>query len=142
MPFDVPTGLTTSGPTVEVYNAAGNVDRVLDTGESFSIQIDWAISGGSAPLLAGTWTVRAFAESVGPGPEVLLGTASVALAGPLSFSATIPIPAPAGNQLPSGPPPISGVYKIVTVITHTNAFGAATEMAGFEEGPVIQMRTP
>ena len=36
----------------------------------------------------------------------------------------------------------SGVYKLAVIVTNENPNGSATELAGFSEGPVIQMREP
>jgi hypothetical protein len=46
-----------------------------------------------------------------------------------------------GNTLSAENANNSGVYKIVVVVTHQN-FGGPTVLAGFSEGPVIQVREP
>jgi len=139
--FDFPVGLSGTGPNVSVLDPDSNPNTVLDTGLPFYIRVEWSIAGGVAPLIAGTWYVSAYADSVGPGPEVQVGaTMPVPLTGPLNFSTTITVPP---GALPSASGSASsGVYELVTIITHTNVFGVATEMTGFAEGPLIQMRTP
>jgi hypothetical protein len=76
---------------------------------------------------------------MGPGPEVLIGTAVVAANGGPAYSATITVPA---GTLPSDVPPDSGVYKLVTVITYRNTLNVLTEMAAFSEGPMFLLRRP
>ena len=72
-----------------------------------------------------------------PGPEQQVGpTVIVPLTGATNYSADITVPA---NTLPDNPaPPTSGVYKTVTVLTHSN-FGAVTDVVGIVEGPVLRI---
>ena len=58
--------------------------------------------------------------------------------GCLEYTATVQVPA--GTLADEGPNS-SGVYKLVVIVTHNN-FGGPTVLAGFSEGPVIQMRQP
>jgi hypothetical protein len=151
MAFEFPTvPVPSTGPTVTVLDPAQAPTTILDADQPFSLRIDWTIGGGWLPAIGGEWLVRAYAESVGPGDEKQLGvTMTVPLStwtpgpnpGERSFTTTINV-AP-GELKAEQPPPDeqSGVYQLVTIITHQN-FGADTELAGFAEGPVIQMRQP
>lgn len=118
---------------------------VLDSGLPFNINVSWTVPAGIAALLnAGhQFRLRAYAESFGPGQEQQIGgTVNVAAVpnrlnyGPIAINVL-------ANTLQGegvGAPPVSGTYKIVTVLQLLN--GGATEDSGFTEGPVIQMRTP
>jgi hypothetical protein len=118
---------------------------VLDSGLPFSINVSWNVPAGIAALLnaAHTFRLRAYAESFGPGQEQQIGgTVNVpAVPGQLAYG-PIAINVPGGTLQGEGvgAPPVSGTYKIVTVLQLLN--GGATEDSGFAEGPVIQMRTP
>lgn len=138
--FDVPAvsaDLDATLDAVLVTDLDGNPNRVIDRNVGCNVRIDWHLSGTLQSLIAGTWTVRAFVESMGPGPEMQIGSAIVPLGANPNYSATINVPA---NTLPANPPD-SGVYKLVVVITH-EAFGIKSEMAGFGEGPLFSVREP
>jgi len=94
-------------------------------------------NGAPATLLGGEWQLAAYVESIGPGPEQQVGpTVTIPLTGATNYSADITV---AAGTLPNNPaPPTSGVYKTVTVLTHTN-FGAVTDVVGIVEGPVLRI---
>jgi hypothetical protein len=114
---------------------------VLDANLPFTVAVSWSVPPALAPFLGGSFRVRCYAESIGPGPEQQIGALNQAVvAGQVNYAGNVPVP---GNALPgegAGAPPVSGVYKIVTVIQHIN--GGATEGSGFSEQPVIQLRQP
>jgi hypothetical protein len=90
----------------------------------------------SATLLGGQWEVSVYVESIGPGPEKLVGTSTVLLNGGQTYNTTVTVTA---GTLPDNPgPPESGVYKLVTVLTHRN-FGNITNVAAVVEGPVLRI---
>jgi len=115
----------------------GDPRTVLDAGQPFTIDVIWNIDRLAALLLGGRWEVAAYVESVGPGPERQVGgTVVVPLNGGAAYAATITVPA---NILPNDPAPsISGVYKLVTVLTHRN-LDALTDVAGVAEGPILRI---
>ena len=124
--------------TATVIDNNGNPSTVLDAGTQFEIQCSWQVSPLAALLLGGQWEVAAYVESVGAGPEQQIGPTSVV---PLNGSAgpyTTTIIVPAGT-LPNNPaPPESGVYKLVTVLTHRN-FGNVSDVSAVEEGPFLRI---
>ena len=115
----------------------GNPTTVLDAGQQFSIDAIWSIDPVSALLMGGRWEVAAYVESIGPGPEQQVGgTVRVPLNGGQAYAATVTVPA---NTLPNNPaPPNSGVYKLVTVLTHRN-FGQVSDVAAVVEGPILRI---
>jgi hypothetical protein len=145
MPFEFPPPLAGAGPTVTVLDPAGGPpSTIIDTDDPFLVRVDWSVDLPAAALLGGQWLVRVYAESIGPGQEVQIGTQAVSVgagtAGPTSIAYRANIPVAAGTlQAESGAS--SGVYTIVAVVTH-NGFLGPTVLAGFEQGPVIQMREP
>jgi hypothetical protein len=114
----------------------GNPSEVMEASLPFTIEARWNIDALSALLLGGQWEVTAYVESIGPGPERSLGTVTVPLDGGRNYSAVITVPA---NTLPDNPPaPNSGVYKLVTVLTHRN-FTKITNLSGISEGPIVRI---
>jgi len=100
--------------------------------------------------LGGSFQVRAFVESIGPGQEMQLGTdVTVAAVGGLT-SYTADIPVPGGTLLGEGelyPPlpavggvPVSGVYKIIAVLQHLNP--GPTFVSGFAEETIKMFLSP
>lgn len=122
---------------------------VLDPSKPFQITVDWKLTGTDVPLyLAGadaTWSVEAFAESIGPGPEVRLAIGSLPKGpsvNPATYSHTLTVPPftlSEGNPFPGQP---SGVYKIVATVFLNSAVSGGYDIAGFLEGPVIRMENP
>lgn len=119
-----------------VRDENGDPAVILHVGRPFSIEAEWTIEALAAVLLGGEWEVSAYVESIGPGPEQLVGTTTVALTGATSYNAVVTVP---GGTLPNDPgPPNSGVYKLVTVLTHRN-FTKITNIAALVEGPVLRI---
>jgi hypothetical protein len=127
------------GPGVfdaKVLDNNGDPADVLEAGDAFQIETSWDVGLLAALLLGGEWTVTTFVESIGPGPEQPIGSRTVPLDGSLTYKAVIDVPA---NTLPNDPPPpVGGVYKVVTVLTHRN-FGKVTNVAAIVEGPVVRI---
>jgi len=138
--FDGLPALEGAVTAVAIIDHDGNPNRVLDDQFPFDVTIRWTVTPpATAVVLDGQWTVKVYAESMGPGPEELIGTADVAANGGSDYSATINVPA---GTLPPDVPPDSGTYKLAVVITYRNALGAFTEMAAFGEGPMFLLRHP
>jgi hypothetical protein len=146
MPFEFPPALTGSGPSVVVLDPGGAPNTIIQRQDAFTIRTTFAVNQPGASLLGGQWQMRAYVESIGPGQEVQVGTAALAVSagvpavGPARLEYTLNVIVP-GNLLQAEDNNDSGVYKIVVVITHQN-FGGPTVLAGFSEGPVIQVREP
>jgi hypothetical protein len=122
-------------------------NHVLDRNESFDVKVDWEIQGLLAPLwlaaLGGNWDVSVYAESLGGGNEIRLGTATVA-ADPAvtSYSATVTVPP---NSLDEHAPgtDVGGIYKlVVAVFLNSNLGRPGFDMIGFNEGPIVQVENP
>jgi hypothetical protein len=114
----------------------GFPSTVLEASADFLIETEWEIVALAALLLGGRWTVTAYVESLGPGREQAIATASVPLNGGRNYNAVLRVLA---NTLPDNPPPpSSGVYKVVTVLTHDN-FGKITNVAAVVDGPVLRI---
>ncbi|HEY3713772.1 MAG TPA: hypothetical protein VGL39_04520 [Jatrophihabitantaceae bacterium] len=120
-----------------VIDNNGSPSSVLEAAAPFTIQCSWTISPLAALLLGGQWQLAAYVESMGPGPEQEVGAAvTIPLTGATNYSANIVVPA---NTLPNNPaPPISGTYKLVTLLTHRN-FGNVTDVAAVVEGPIVRI---
>jgi len=138
--FDGLPGLTGAVTGVAVIDHDGNPNKVIDDDQAFDVTVDWTVSPPvTAVLLDGTWTVRAYVESMGPGPEKAIGTVNVPANGGTNYAAKITVPV---GTLPSDVAPDSGVYKLVVVITYRNRFGRLTEIAAFSEGSMFLLREP
>lgn len=124
-------------------------NHVLDGSKPFYIDMEWQLSGSLAPLwlaalTPGSWRVEAFAESIGPGPEVQCGqTAVTADPGQMTYTARIevsPNTLPEGNPGRNGP---SGQYKIsCSCFLNSNLGANPYDITGFIEGPLIRIENP
>ena len=147
MPLEF-TGLAGAGPDVTVLDPGGAPETIIDTDDTFEIQVRWSVEEPGAAVLGGRWLVRAYAESIGPGQEQQLGqtrrvnVGNFAPIGPpaaRAYEANVAVPA---GSLDAETATSSGVYKLAVIVTHENPNGSPTELAGFSEGPIIQMRNP
>lgn len=120
----------------ELQDNDGSPTQVLEAGRPIRIHTYWRISPVAASLLGGQWVVKVYVESIGPGPEKLIGTETRAVNGGQNYEATVLVPP---NTLENNPPETtSGLYKVVTLLTHRN-FGANSTVAAVAEGPVVRI---
>lgn len=132
----------TSNMTNQLLDNNGLVTNILDADQPFTVRIAWNVPPPLAPFLGGQFRLRVYVESIGPGPEQQIGQQVVSVVGGQVNYGPVSIVVP-GNALPGegqGTPPVSGVYKLVSVLQHLNP--GETEGSGFAEGPVAQLRKP
>ena len=141
-------GLAGAGPDVTVVDPGGAPETIIDTDDTFEIQVRWSVEEPGAAVLGGRWLVRAYAESIGPGQETQLGQTRRVNVGNFQpifspaargYEANVAVPA---GTLDAETATSSGVYKLAVIVTHENPNGSPTELAGFSDGPIIQMRNP
>ncbi len=129
-------------PPFEVGN------HVLDPGEAFDVTVKWEVTGLLRPLwlaaLGGNWNVQVFAESIGGGPEILIGADNTVAADPTKSQYDVTFTVPAGTLAEGNPGDnVSGIYKlVVSVFLNSNLGGPGFDMTGFNEGPIIQVEDP
>jgi len=131
-----------SDMSIEVRDNTLGETNVLDADNPFSVGVRFEIPPPVVPTLGGSFRIRVYAESIGPGQEQQIGaTTLVPVTGAASYTTVIPI---AGNSLlgeGAGAPPVSGVYKLVAVLQHLNP--GANEVSGYAESSgLIQVRQP
>jgi hypothetical protein len=147
MPFEFPPAMSGSGPSLQVLDPGGAPNTIIKTTDAFTVRLRFAVDQPGASLLGGQWLVRAYAESVGPGQEQQIGntvaqnvSAGVPGGPPARLEYTVDVNVPAGTLDDEGAAS-SGVYKLAAIVTHQN-FGGPTVLAGFVEGPIVQLREP
>ena len=138
--FDVPVmNVDATLTAVTLIDPAGMPSRVIDTDTGFQVRVDWQLTGPGVLFLGGSWTVRALVESIGAGFEGQIGPTMVQpLNGGNNYSTIINV---AAHSVPP-PPNTDTVYKLVVLVSHTAVNGVKTEMAGFGDGPVFEIRNP
>ncbi|HRC07661.1 MAG TPA: hypothetical protein PLV41_05555 [Miltoncostaeales bacterium] len=126
---------------------------VLDPTKPYTVRMTWELWGTDVPLylaaLDPQWQVAAFAESMGPGPEIRLGSDAVLVSSgvadatkPFGMVWTHDLTVPAGT-LPEDVGGTSGVYKIVATVFLNSSIGApGFDIAGFAEGPLVRIENP
>ncbi len=133
-----------SDMTLQVRDNTLGETSVLDSGEAFNVSVRFEIPPPVIPTLGGSFRIRVYAESVGPGEEKQIGaTALVPVTGAAAYTTVINVPGGtlAGEGAAAGGVIVSGVYKLVAVLQHLNP--GANEVSGYAESSgLIQMRTP
>ncbi len=150
MPFDFidpnPVHLTGTISTT-VLDPDQNPNTVFERTSPWQIRVDWSMHGSIVAAIGGEWTLSAFLESMGPGPEGQVGVPQAPHPVPIT---SVPLAGAFPNQsrtyshlidVPAGVPAADGVYKLVVLVQHSNA-GIRDRMAGFAEGPYVEFYTP
>jgi hypothetical protein len=131
-----------SDMTMEVRDNTLGETYVLDSGLPFNVTVRWQIPATVVPTLGGSFRIRLYAESIGPGQEQQIGATAIV---PVNFTAdyatVITVPGGTLQGEGAGTPPASGVYKLVAVLQHLNP--GANEVSGYTEfDHLLQLRTP
>lgn len=141
MPIEWPGGVS-STMNVKVEDNTLNPINILEADSPFNIKITWKVPPGFAGLIAGSFRLRAYAESLGPGDEKKLGSdVNVAVVpNQEDYEGTIPVAASV-LEGEGATPQRSGVYKIVAVLQLKNG-AVFTDVSGFAEAPLTLFRLP
>jgi hypothetical protein len=141
MTLEVPANSGLSGSvSLQVQDNSGGEARVLDLNEPWRVRVRIEWEDQFNLLVNTSFEAHLFVESMGPGPEVHLGSGTVTVTGTGVYNVDINV----GPNQPqfNGPPAISSLYKVVTVVEHKNNANAETIIAGFAEAPAIHLRNP
>jgi len=121
--------------------------RIIRNDQSWGIKVDWEMHGNVVEFLDAEFRVRVLLESMGPGTEYDLPSAGPVIVGTLSVTPTYPGGVPtrtytANIDLAPGSVEV-GTYLVVTVIQmYERSTGNPTPIAGFVDGPMIQVFKP
>ena len=114
---------------------------VIRADQEWAVRVRFDTSGDLSEVLTGTWHVGVFIESIGPGPEAeiaLLHTPLTPAAGTVHYSVDAIIPA---NSI-AVPDHQTRPFKLVTTVSYIQPDGNPGPMAGFLEGPIVQLYNP
>ena len=139
-----PGGPTSSTMSVDVL-PAGTPD-IVAAHLPCNVNIQWTVPPPFNTIIGGSFQLRAYVESIGPGPEKQIGpTITVPVVfGQINYTSTIPVLANTllgeGDIDPSTGQPVSGVYEIVAVLQQLNP--GPTIVTGFAEDTLTMFRSP
>jgi hypothetical protein len=136
--FDTPpASAITATDSVTVIDPGAVVNHILDINQDFTVQVSFQLDGANVQFLGGEWTVSVYASGL-----TLLFSAKIA-EGKTDVVPTDGHPYQLDLKVtPLGLLP-EGVYQLTIVITNQNPKGGPdTEMAGFNQGSVIDIREP
>ena len=114
---------------------------VIRADQEWAVFVTWKTFGTLSAHLPGTWHVGLFIESIGPGPELEIALQHVLLTpgpGDITYSVDLVVPA---NAL-AIPNHQSIPFKVVTTVTFIWQDGTPGPMAGYLEGPIVQIYNP
>jgi hypothetical protein len=148
MAIEWPTGPTESDMTVDVPDnwptPATGPSNVLVASAPCDVTINWIVPAPHNMTLGGSFQLRAYVESIGPGQEMQIGPTLTlpVVPGQMAYNATINMP---GNTLKGegqdyGGVPVSGVYKILAVLQHLNP--GPTWVSGFADTSIRMFLSP
>ena len=144
MSIEWPVAPNSSAMSVQVLDNTAAPANILDAGLQTTVRINWTVPPPLNSTLGGSFRLRAYAESIGPGQEIQIGPTEnrPVVPGQTNYAADILVPPNTlrGEGELFGGVPVSGVYKIIAVLQHLN--GVATEVSGFAEATIRMFRTP
>jgi hypothetical protein len=122
--------------------------NVMSAGTPFQIRVTWNVPAAAATMIGSsdTFRLRAFAESIGPGQELMLGGTALVpgVANQTAYEHVINVsPNPLlGEGATFGGQAVSGLYKIAVVAQHLND-GIPTVHSGVSDNePSVFFRLP
>ena len=138
MPFEVELGAMHGHISTAVLDPAGvNPRTIIKMTDPWRLRVDWSLHGPLVPMIDGDWRVTAYLESMGPGPEITLGTAVIDI-GSGGTPDALGLEYQHTFNLAPNTPNVAGAYKLVTVITSVSETGLPGPFAAFDEGPILQ----
>jgi hypothetical protein len=129
---DIPGFLDGTGPSTTVFDNDNTPNNILDATLGGSVEVDWQFSGSLSAILGDVeFTATLVADPVSVDPKLVLGSISVVDASG-NYSVTFTI---APNSLNPD------AYRLTVVITSIEtSTGGSLPIAGFVDGPIIQVR--
>ncbi|KNZ31185.1 MAG: hypothetical protein AD742_18440 [Methylibium sp. NZG] len=121
--------------------------EVLQAGSAFQIAARWEVPAALASLVGAgdSFRLRAYAESIGPGQELLIDEESVgAVVNQTVYTHTLNVnPNPLfGEGVPFNGVPVSGIYNIVLVLQHLNGAVATVHSGCSDQQPMVMFKAP
>ncbi len=148
------TSVKVIDPAVSPSGFTNESNHVIDPNEPFKLEVNWEGEGYLLPIwmsaMSNSWSLRAYAESVGPGADVVLATGSelkssaiVSGAGPTTkFKWTHTINVPAG-KLTEDTLSNSGIYQLTVTMFANSAIPGDYDVSGFTQQPItIRVEDP
>lgn len=138
---------TMEAEPVEVAPPGVLVTRhIIRKDQAWSVRVDWEVHGSLVTWLDAEFRLRAYLESMGPGTEYVLPAAPVViptLSVPVAPVGGLPTRTYTTNINVNAAQVDEGIYKLVTVLQlFERSTGNPTPVAGFAEGPMIQIFQP
>ncbi len=126
--------LTVTDSAVVEDPAGIGPNHIIQEDDAWRVRVNWSLSGWAASFLGDVqYEVSAYADSLAGGFQGQIGTMQPVAGGPLNLQAVIDVPNTAGGGL------AAGAYRLTTLIICKDSGGTPLQMAGFLEGPVIQV---
>jgi hypothetical protein len=129
------------GPASTVVDPDGTPNNILTFGVGGSVNVDWSFTGSAAPILAGlNFSVSLYADPVGLPPNVVIDSPQI-----VDGAAPLPSPPNLANAYQAtftiAPGSLAvGAYRLTALLTTTEkTTGASVPIAGFVDGPIIQV---
>jgi hypothetical protein len=99
------------------------------------VHVQWEVHGSVVALMAGNYNVKVFFEGFGTLPEKEFAAGPVAVIPVSGTNYTVHVPVP--GTLPAGLP--VGLYKMIAMITYTNAAGFPGPIAGYTDDIIVEI---
>lgn len=135
-----------SGMSMQVLDNTGSPPTtVLDTDQPFQVKVRWSVPAAEAAIIGGSFRIRVFAESMGPGQEKQVGATLVEPALPHKTDYEVTINGgmhelQGEGELTPGGERVAGLYRFTSVLQHLNP--GPNKVSGYCDGPLVQFRTP
>jgi hypothetical protein len=144
MPIEFPGVLPgiRSELTAVVLDTGQAPETVIKRTDPWQVETKLHLEGGATRFMGGKFKVSSYLESIGSHFEGQVGeTKEMALNGSDPQDLTVAIEVPKATEMSEQPK--AGAYKLTTVVTYVRMDGVTPdEIAGFVDGPVVQLYDP
>ncbi len=141
------TSVKVIDPAVAPVAFPNESNNVLDPSEPFKLEIEWEGQGFLLPLwmsaMAQNWTIKAYAESIGPGADVVLAVtnepkSNVTVSGSgaatkFKWKHTVDVPA---GKLQEDTLSNSGIYQLTVTMFANSSIPGDYDVSGFTQQPI------
>lgn len=131
---------------VVVTDPDNTPNHVLQLGQPWDVEVTWKLTTNKPTtyplsMIDGTWHLQLSVESIGPGMEAVIATATLPVNPPLTST---PAERTWEHKFALGAGVITEerIFELGTLITFKDTNGVPMAMAGFHKGPAISFYQP
>ncbi len=118
-------------PTI-IHELGATPSEIIKLGQGFLVHVEWAITGSAVALMAGTFNVKICFEGFGLATEQSYDATGITVVPVSGHHYVEHISVPGADLL-------EGAYRMIALVTYTNAAGNPGPVAGYSDDVLVQV---